>query len=509
MSQQQPTTSNGLQASVSRDPLTHNAKISVMGTLDFSQVVAPENVQVDSQGIIELVDALDADPLIAPHALLIARHAQLITRGSWEPYRPDQPGLVYSLSKSFAITGLGIAVQEGLVALDEPVLAAFPECDDASISEYTRRISVKHMAMMSSGHATGMWPLLRATAPDELFRAFFHTPPAKEPGTLFAYNQMATYSIAEIIHRRTGIRFLDWLRPRLLEPLGVDAADWQQLVPGMDLGFTGLFVSPDAIAALAQLYLNGGEYGGVRIVPEWWVHEATRYQISNAHWSPDTDWKSGYGYHFWMCQHGFRGDGAFGQYCLVLPEQDMIVALTSETFAMQRVLDLVWQHLLPAVERTPDTSGSNDPLAGRTLPLPFVIGDSDLGKVCFESRQPHTQVAGGATIEDDLTLIAVRHVAVKLDAAVGTLVLSDDNVSLCATLRIGEWTTTAREASCPFTIATAAAVDAETLRVSVVFLETPHRLELICERASGRCVADWVTPALLGSSLSDLGFSGA
>ncbi|MDR0436128.1 MAG: beta-lactamase family protein [Propionibacteriaceae bacterium] len=490
----------------------------VDGALDFTHVSTPETVGVDSAGVAAFVAGVTADPFIDPHTLLLARDGVLIARGGWAPYRPDQPTLLYSLSKSFAITGLGIAVDEGLLRLDEPVLGAFPECDDDAVPDATRRITFRHLAMMGSGHAQEMWPLLRSNNPAGLFRAFFHVPPDREPGTLFTYNQFATYSIVETIHRRSGARFLDWLRPRLFDPLGVTAAGWQQLVPGIDLGFTGLFTTPDAVAALAQLYLNKGVYAGRRIVSERWVDEATRAQIDNSHWSPDPDWQQGYGFHFWMCQHGYRGDGAFGQYCLVLPEQRMIVAFTSQTLAMQRVLNLVYEHLLPAVDRgtssgaTPVTEHDEnnetmafDPFAGKTAALPTVAGAADpTATQSFAPVTPHTQVAGG--VEIDFTPAAPELATLELVDGVGTVRISDATVDITAPVRIGAWMTTERGPSCPIAVAAAAACDAETARVSLLFLETPHRIELSWDRATGDCHADWVTPALLGAGLRDLGY---
>jgi CubicO group peptidase (beta-lactamase class C family) len=83
------------------------------------------------------------------------------------------------------------------------------------------------------------------------------------------------------------------------------------------------------------------------------VDAATARQVSNGS-NPDSDWEQGYGYQFWRCRNGiYRGDGAFGQFCVVMPKQDAVVAITSGTRVLQGVLNLVWQHLLPAMQETP------------------------------------------------------------------------------------------------------------------------------------------------------------
>jgi hypothetical protein len=80
------------------------------------------------------------------------------------------------------------------------------------------------------------------------------------------------------------------------------------------------------------------------------VEAATARQTSNGS-NPSSDWDQGYGYQFWRCRHGvYRGDGAFGQYCIVLPEQDAVIAITSGVRNMQAVLDLIWDKLLPAIK---------------------------------------------------------------------------------------------------------------------------------------------------------------
>ena len=88
-------------------------------------------------------------------------------------------------------------------------------------------------------------------------------------------------------------------------------------------------------------------------MPAAWVAAATARQTSNGS-NPTSDWDQGYGYQFWRCRHGaYRGDGAFGQYCIVLPEQDAVIAITSGVQDMQAVLNLVWDQLLPAMKAAP------------------------------------------------------------------------------------------------------------------------------------------------------------
>ena len=158
---------------------------------------------------------------------------------------------------------------------------------------------------------------------------------------------------------------IEYLRPRLFDPLGIDQAGWQQDAAGRDLGYTGLHATTDAIARLGLLYLQRGVWNGQRLLSEEWVAEATRIQVENPN-EPNPDWRRGYGFQFWMARHGYRGDGAYGQFCVVLPEQDAVIATTAGTENMQGILDAVWTDLLPAMTATTvDPSPVADQLAAR------------------------------------------------------------------------------------------------------------------------------------------------
>ena len=154
--------------------------------------------------------------------------------------------------------------------------------------------------------------------------------------------------LSAILHKLTGERLLSYLTPRLFVPLGIENPTWEQCPRGMDVGGWGLSVRTEDIAKFGQLYLSDGLWNGARLLPEGWVSTATRKHVSNGE-DPTSDWAQGYGFQFWRCRHGaYRGDGAFGQYCVVFPEQDAVLAITSGVQNMQEVLNQAWEHLLPA-----------------------------------------------------------------------------------------------------------------------------------------------------------------
>jgi hypothetical protein len=143
----------------------------------------------------------------------------------------------------------------------------------------------------------------------------------------------------------------------LFDPLGIDGEDWETDPQGISTGGYGLRIKTEDLAKLGQLYLQKGKWNGQQLLPEQWVAEATSAKVPStpANFAggplPDGDWTQGYGYQFWRNQPmGFRADGAFGQFSLVLPEKDAVVAITGESFDLQGSMKLVWNNLLPAMK---------------------------------------------------------------------------------------------------------------------------------------------------------------
>jgi hypothetical protein len=177
---------------------------------------------------------------------------------------------------------------------------------------------------------------------------------------VFLYNSAATYMCSAIVQKLTGQTVLDYLTPRLFAPLKISGMTWESCPMGINTGGWGLSIQPEGLAKFGQLYLQKGKWNGKQILPASWVEEATTFKIQQTAPAkpsrPDAqnDWLQGYGYQFWRCQHkAFRGDGAFGQFTIVMPEQDAVVIMTSETKDMQGQLDLVWKHLLSAMSDQP------------------------------------------------------------------------------------------------------------------------------------------------------------
>ena len=200
-------------------------------------------------------------------------------------------------------------------------------------------------------------------------------------------------ALATILQRLAGERLVDYLRPRVLDPIGIGDLRWAQLRTGVDMGFSGVYTTLDAIARLGQLYLDDGVWDGHRLLPAGWVAAASSVQVANPQ-REEPDWRRGYGFQVWMSAHGYRGDGAFGQYMVVLPEQDAVVAMFSCTEDMQTVLDLMWAHLVPAMGDAGTAPSSADAALARRLgDLPVPTASERLGGTA--ARSPATTFASG------------------------------------------------------------------------------------------------------------------
>ena len=288
----------------------------------------PSALDVDARGVLAFVDALESTPGVEPHSFMLLRHGQVAAGGWWQPYSADRVHLLYSLSKSFTAAAVGIAVRQGLVDLDATVLSYFPELDADVTDERSRRMRVRHLLAMASGHREETLERAEALDPTNTVRGFLLLPPDEEPGSVFAYNQPCTYTLASIVRRVTGGSLVAWLRPHLLDPLGIDDLAWRRDDTGAEFGFSGCYATTDAVAKLGQLYLQDGVWNGERILPEGFVKFVSTLAPA---WAADK--RPIYGGFFWLNGTGtwpvpttaYYMLGAGGQVVLIVPSHDLVV----------------------------------------------------------------------------------------------------------------------------------------------------------------------------------------
>jgi CubicO group peptidase (beta-lactamase class C family) len=340
----------------------------------------PEAEGVSSAAIQAFLDAM-AQTKNELHSLIVSRHGKIVAEGWWKPYAAEIPHTMYSMSKSFTSTAVGLAVAEGKLSVEDKVTSFFPRELPAQISDNLAAMQVKHLLTMSSGHEKD--PTMTVIQNENWVRAFLGSSITRPPGSLFVYNSVATYMCSAIVQKVTGQKVIDYLTPKLFTPLGIEGMTWETCPMGINTGGWGLSIQTEGLAKFGNLYLQKGKWNGKEILPAAWVEEATTKHIqqpdpvkpSRPH--EDNDWLQGYGYQFWRCRHNaFRGDGAFGQYTIVLPEHDAVIAITEESSDLQGVLDLVWEHLLPGFKENALPANDvalkelRERMANLALPLP-------------------------------------------------------------------------------------------------------------------------------------------
>lgn len=309
---------------------------------------------VSAQAIADFLTAVNSSRH-EMHSFMMLRHGKVVAEAWWDPYKPQLRHTLYSCSKSFTAIAAEFALQEGLLQLDDKVLKFFPDLAPDTISDYWAALQVRHLLTMAVGMRPDPTFNLRS-ADTNWIASFLRTPILDAPGSQFLYNTMATYMVGVIVQRVSGQSLLAYLKPRLFDPLGITGMDWERDLLGYEVGGWGLRLKTEDMAKFAQFLLQKGRWGSRQLLPSAWIDEASSAHILQ---QPDlsdeqrgqTDWAQGYGYQLWRSRHNsFRGDGAYGQFMLVLPEQDAVIAITSETDDMQGLLNLVWAHLLPGFD---------------------------------------------------------------------------------------------------------------------------------------------------------------
>lgn len=305
----------------------------------------PEAQGVSSQSVHDLIEALDK--IQSMHSVMVLRHGKVIAEAWWKPEVADQPHILYSVSKSFNSTAVGLAIAEGKLTLDDPVLKFFPDLAPAEVSDNLKAMKVRHLLTMTTGNES-------EAKGQPSVKNFLAQPVPREPGTHFLYNTKGSYTLSAIVTKVTGQTVVDYLKPRLFDPLGIDNAKWDASAEGYSLGGYGLSLSTEDVAKFGQLYLQKGQWNGQQLIPEKWVAEATSKQVPNDK-APNAangpDWAQGYGFQFWQCTHNaYRGDGKDGQFCVVIPDKDVVIAITANTGNMQGQLNAVWEKLYPAFQ---------------------------------------------------------------------------------------------------------------------------------------------------------------
>ncbi len=312
----------------------------------------PELQGVSSSGIIDFLNAIDTGRQEI-HSFMFLRHGKVIAEGWWSPYGPDYRHLMYSASKTFTATAIGLAVTEGRLKLTDKVISFFPYSLPDTIGNNMKDLTVQNLLTMSVGQDP---PATLAGIDEDWITAFIKDEPVQKPGTVFKYNNMATFMLSAIIQQVTGENLFEYLKPRIFYPLSIRGIDWDKNPQGIDLGLMGLRLRTEDMAKFGQLLMQNGKWNNKQLIPEDWVKEATSFKIESNDPSNKTpkdmnDWGQGYCYQMWRGRNNsVRLDGMAGQFVILFPDKDAIVVLTANARNTQEQLNLVHNYLIPAIK---------------------------------------------------------------------------------------------------------------------------------------------------------------
>ena len=301
------------------------------------------------------------------HSLMVLSGGDVIYEDWRNGGEATKGHVLNSVSKTFTSLAVGMTIAEGKLAIDEKLVDIFPEYLPDSVSTNLADMEVRDLLTMTCGHATDHTGEMRNLSKDSSdfnwVKQFMSYPVEYRPGVIYCYNSVGTMMLSAIVQKRTGEKLIDYLKSRLFEPLGIEDAHWDESDSGICYGGWGLYLKTEDLAKTGQMILQKGEWKGRQLVPADWIAEMTRMQVEsspaghnlvqlaeNPGFKPGPDWIQGYGYQMWMCRHNaVRADGAGGQYIIVIPGLDAVVAMTANLGNMQKELDLVWQYILPAL----------------------------------------------------------------------------------------------------------------------------------------------------------------
>lgn len=191
---------------------------------------SPERQGISSTAILAFVESAD-ETVNTMNSFMLVRHGYVVAEGWWTPYNPKSPHTLFSLSKSFTSTAVGLAITDGKLSLDDEVLKFFPEDAPVEPSANLKAMRVRDLLCMSTGHQTEA--TLDANEP--WTKTFLAHPVPFKPGTHFLYNTPASYMLSAIVQKVTGMTVLEYLRPRLFEPLGIENPTWDASPQGISL----------------------------------------------------------------------------------------------------------------------------------------------------------------------------------------------------------------------------------------------------------------------------------
>lgn len=314
----------------------------------------PESLGMSSSGLIKMYTEIINNKMPL-HQFIVLRKGKVITVGCKKPFTKDSKHMMYSTSKTVTALAVGMCIDEGLFSLDDKIVSFFPDKIVGPLHEYNSMRTVEHLLTMTGGEE-GTTESINRDYPDWV-KTYLNKQPRIKPGTLFGYDNSATHLLSALIQKVTGMKLIDYLKPRLLDPLGIEGVYWDEQM-GVNTASRGFHASIEDIAKIAQLVLQKGMWKGKQLVSKEWIEKATTKHVEVTNFG-NIDGNPGYGYKFWLYRDGsFGSNGVGGQHFIVYPKYDLIWAFTGNFFdyygnGSSQFMHMVWPMLLDSINESP------------------------------------------------------------------------------------------------------------------------------------------------------------
>ena len=285
----------------------------------------PERKGISSESIKRYIKLLERRR-IATHDMIIMRDGEVLFEKYWEPFNESFLHRMYSVTKSVLSIAVGFAIQEGYFALDSKIEDLLhDEMKKQESDENMRELTVKDMLMMSTAKSPEHW--FGARHPDRVSFYFENKSEYSRPGgTIYEYDSPGSFVLGAILERCVGESFVDYLRPRLFDKIGVSKEAHCLLCPGGHSWSDSAFLCTARDLLLLGIFMmNGGRWNGEQLLNEEYVREATSKQIDNSTGGLESYCTQGYGYLFWRTwDNSFFFNGMGCQLCICIPDKNMI-----------------------------------------------------------------------------------------------------------------------------------------------------------------------------------------
>ena len=255
---------------------------------------------------------------------------------------------IYSGTKTFTSCAVGLCEQEERFSLNDDLLSYFPEYQ-TTCAPGAEKIKIKDVLHMVCGHNSFQFSCSdKMEETEDWADLFFKEPMEFEPGKKFVYSNSCSYMLSRLVEKTTGESLSKYLDSRLFQPLEIESPQWDTCSHGHTMGGMGLHLTTEEFSRLGLLFLQGGVYQGKQVMPADYLKRAVTdvFPLPDARY-PDP---KGYGYHLWVAREEnlFRFDGMKGQYCMVCPDKQAVVTVTSnESSGYNRIVSAVYQDVLP------------------------------------------------------------------------------------------------------------------------------------------------------------------